>query len=49
MHPNILACREQLESHDLSQTPLLGDGVDKHDVSIYICMFKNKQQLGDIF
>lgn len=33
--PELPACREQLESHDLSQMPLLGEGVDKHDVSVY--------------
>ena len=33
--PEISACREQLESLDLSQMPLLGEGVDKHDVSVY--------------
>lgn len=41
--PKLSACREELEPRDLSQMPLLGEGVDKHEVSAYI--IKNIDQV----
>lgn len=32
--PELAACREPLESPDLCQMPLVGHGIDKHEVSV---------------